>query len=132
MHQTSRTTSSDEASAGLAKRKQYAGVPNPMSVLDLGTSVLEEVSAVISCLVMVCSCYSSIIIAGRGSRIPPRIKFFLLWGPNFHTFWLIFHTFYIILSLCVQNRNLERFFIFFIDFQSFRKVLGWFWELFCR
>ena len=53
---------------------QYAGVPNPRSVLDLVTSGFEEVSAVISCFVIVCSCYSSIVIAGRGSRIPPRIK----------------------------------------------------------
>ena len=39
---------------------------------------------------MVCSCYSSIMIAGRGSRIPPRSRFFLLWGAHFQTFSLIF------------------------------------------
>ena len=56
----------------IREASQYAGVPNPIRVLDVQTSSLEEVSAVISCLVMVCSCYSSIVIAGRGSRIPPR------------------------------------------------------------
>ena len=63
----------------LASRRgasQYAGIPNPISVLNVPTSGLEEVSAVISCLVMVCSCYSSIVIAGRGSRIPLRANCF--------------------------------------------------------
>ena len=111
---------------------QYAGVPNPLRVLNSGTSGLEEVSAVISCLVMVCCCYSSIVIAGRGSHIPSRIKLFLLRGPHFHTFWLIFRIFYIILSICVQNHNLERFFPILYDFWSSREDFGWFLELFCR
>ena len=61
----------------LASRRgasQYAGVPNLLRVLNSNISVLEEVSALTSCLVIVCSCYSSIVIAGGGSRIPPRIK----------------------------------------------------------
>ena len=52
--------------------------------------VLEEVFALTSCLVMVCSCYSSIVIAGRGSRIPSRKGLFLLRGAIFTPFGSFF------------------------------------------
>ena len=105
---------------------QYAGVPNPISVLNVQTSGFEEVSAVINCLVMVCSCYSSIIIAGRGSRIPPRTYCFCSGGLFSDHFFVFFHTFYIILSILFQIAIRNNFLLFFIDFWSFRKDFWWF------
>ena len=120
----------------LASRRgasQYAGVPNPIRVLNLRASCLEEVSAVISCLVMVCSCYSSIVIAGRGSRIPPRKGLFLLWGSIFGSFFVFFHTFYIILPIFVSNRNSKQFFTIFHRFSELQEgFLVFFVSVFSR
>ena len=84
-----------------------------------------------------CSCYISIVINSRqGFAYPAESKLFLLCGLHFHTFLVIFHTFYIILSLCVQNRISGRLFPIFHRFsklqEGFSLVLGAVLSMFFR
>ena len=65
------TSSLQSASAGFAKRKQSAGVPEPIRVLNSYTNGVFVVRAPMDSLVMFHSCQSSIRSLGRGSRIPP-------------------------------------------------------------
>ena len=112
-------SSLQSASAGFAKRKQYAGVPNPISVLNpclvLWTKFLL-LRVVWSWFALVTAPYGVEV----GVRVSRREQVFFALGTYF---WLIFPIFPLFLLICGQTQLSQ---VNFQFFQGFSEVLGGF------